>query len=285
MRQSVSAFAGVEMLLLEQIRSAGSFEAVRHIDVPTDQIEDSLAAATLSLALLGRAQVWADVAESPRKGAALRAGRVVLSDSVEPLTFDEAVAFFRDKTSLSPEAFYALSEAARVKAFTVAVGSEDTIIAAIRDLVESALAEGMSLRDFQQRAAAVLDHAGVSMATPWYWETVYRTNLATSYHVGRWQQMTDPAVTAVRPYIRYLSARLPTSRPSHVEKHGLIYPQDHPFWDEWFPLSGFNCRCTTQSVSEANLARYGWHVSDSMDFQYPHADRGFGVNPGKVEVI
>lgn len=282
---SAPAFAQVEKSLLEQIHSAGSFDAVRHVDVPTKMIEDALAKALLNLHLLGRAQVWQDV-ESPGKGGTLRAGQVVLGGlSVEPLPFDEAIAFFRRKTNLSPETFYALAEAARIKAFTVAVGTEEIIIESIRDLVDTALADGLSLRDFQLQAAEVLSRAGVAAAEPWYWETVYRTNLQTSYQVGRWQQMSDPEVQAERPYLRYVSARLPTSRPSHVEKHGLIYPQGHPFWDEFYPPCGFNCYCTTMTVSDSLLSRRGWKVSEKMNFQYPHADEGFGYNAGKIETM
>ena len=35
--------------------------------------------------------------------------------------------------------------------------------------------------------------------------------------------MTNPKVLVERPFLRYVSARLPTSRASHVEKHGLVY--------------------------------------------------------------
>jgi hypothetical protein len=282
---SSPAFTQVEQSLLEQIHSAGSFDAVRHVDVPTQSIEDALAKALLNLHLLGRAQVWNDV-ESPGKGGTLRAGQVVLGGlAVEPLPFDEAIDFFRKKTNLSPEAFYALTEAARIEAFTVAVGSEEVIVESIRDLVDTALADGLSLREFQSQANEVLANAGVAAATPWYWSTVYLTNLQTSYQVGRWQQINDPAVKAERPYLRYVSARLPTSRQSHVEKHGLVYPQDHPFWDEFYPPNGFNCYCTTMTVSNSLLSRRGWKVSEKMNFQYPHADEGFGYNAGKIEAM
>lgn len=283
---AVPAFQQVEDLLTEQIQSAGSFEAVRRIDVPTAAIEESLAQAILNLHLLGRAQVWTDVAERSRNEGALRASQAVLGGmSVEPLPFDEAIAFFRRKTNLSPDAFYALTEAARVKAFTVAVGTEETIVEAIRDLVDTALADGLTLREFQAAAADVLSRAGVSAASPWYWSLVYSNNLQQSYQVGRWQQMTDPAVKAERPYIRYVSARLPSSRPSHVEKHGLIFPQDHPFFDSWAPPSGHNCRCSTMSVSNSLLSRRGWTVSENPKFKYPDPDEGFDYNPGKVEAI
>lgn len=283
--QSSPAFTQVEKHLLEQIQSASSYDAVRHVDVPTVMLEKFLAKAILNLNLLGRAQVWTDV-ESPSKAGALRLGQVLGAGlSVEPLPFDEAIAFFRGKTNLSPEAFYALTEAARFKAFTVSVGTEETIVEAIREIVDMALAEGLSLREFQAQAASVLERAGVAAAEPWYWELVYVNNLQQSYQAGRWQQMTDPAVKAERPYIRYISARLPTSRPSHVEKHGLVYPQDHPFWSSWMPSNGHHCYCSTMSVSNSLLSRRGWTVSEKLNFKYPHPDEGFDYNPGMTEAV
>ena len=109
--------------------------------------------------------------------------------------------------------------------------------------------------------------------------------MATSYQVGRWQQMTDPDVVAERPYLRYVSALLPTSRPSHREKHGLVYPVEDPFWDEWYPPNGFNCRCTVMSVSESLLGRRGWQASSDHSFIYPSPDKGFGQNAGQNAAI
>src|SRR5262249_52020752 len=161
--------------------------------------------------------------------------------------------FFRDKIPLTPEKFSALEEAARHKAFTVIAGVEQTILESIRRLVEAALSEGLTVHEFQTQAAEALDRAGVSVRNAWYWETGYRTTLQTSYQGGRWKQMPAPSVRSRRPYLRYVSARIPTSRPSHVEKHGLIYPIDHPFWDTWYPPCGFSCLCNVVTVSMSVL--------------------------------
>ena len=40
--------------------------------------------------------------------------------TLEPLPFEEAIAFFRDKLVLSDDEFFALADAARARAFTVA---------------------------------------------------------------------------------------------------------------------------------------------------------------------
>lgn len=110
---------------------------------------------------------------------------------------------------------------------------------------------------------------------------------AVLYSAERWKQMTDPDVVTARPYLRYVSACLPDSRPSHVEKHGLIYPVNHPFWNEWMPPNGFACLCSVTSVSLSLLARRkgnpDWRMGIPIEqFKWPLPDEGFRFNPGKL---
>lgn len=238
-----------------------------------------MAAALFNVHLLGRSQVYADV--HPR----LAAAAIDITTSFEPLPFDQAIEFFRNKISVSPERFQTLSAAAKTKAFTIAEGANAQARDSIKELLDRSLSEGMTLKEFQNNAAEALDSAGLSARSPWYWETVYRTNMQTSYQAGRWQQITDPEVQAVRPYLRYVSALLPTTRPSHREKHGLVFRADDEFWNSWYPPNGFNCYCTVQTVSESLLDRRGWTVSSDKSFVYPNPDPGFGVNAGKMESI
>jgi len=88
------------------------------------------------------------------------------------------------------------------------------------------------------------------------------------YAAERWQQMTDPDVARSRPYLRYVCACLPDSRPGHLEKHGLVFPIDHHFWDVWYPLNGLGCMCTVMSVSENLLKREGWRISENRRFEF-----------------
>jgi len=102
------------------------------------------------------------------------------------------------------------------------------------------------------------------------------------YVAERWQQMTDPDVARSRPYLRYVCACLPDSRPGHLEKHGLVFPIDHHFWDVWYPLNGLGCMCTVMSVSEDLLVRRGWRISENRRFEFSTPDEGFDFNIGKV---
>jgi len=281
---------------LDAIRSAKSEDDIRNLSVDLSPLASRLSPGFFNIHLLGRAQIWTDVQGTnvgaqfiaPSEGVINHAptnGRlaaVVLGEAdFEPLPFDEAIDYFRRKLNLTPAQFAALSDAARAKAFTVAAGSNVYVRSSINDLLGQALSDGLTLKDFQNQAADVLDSAGLSARNPWYWETVYRTNLQTSYQVGRWKQMTDPDVVKDRPFLRYVSALLPTSRPSHVEKHGAVYPVGDSFWDTFYPPNGFNCVCTVVSVSESLLSRRGWTLSTGKSWLYDAPDEGFAGNAGK----
>ena len=124
--------------------------------------------------------------------------------------------------------------------------ARDIVIESSRAILDGALAEGLTLREFQAQADQVLARASVDAGWPWYWETVYRTNLQSSYQVGRFKQMAYPEVLAEPPFLRYVSARLPASRASHVEKHGLVYAASAlgrlvPAQRVQLPLHGHEC--------------------------------------------
>jgi len=311
MEAASPAFDNLADNLSARIRSAGSEDSIRSLDFDITAIEESLAISIFNVHLLGRAQVSAEVqggivardrdslleTNTPAIGTRQQAtgrgraratstnndpllAKLVLESGFEPLPFDEAIEFFSNKVSLTKGQFDDLADAARAQAFTVASGASNQVRESIQGMLTDALAEGITLPEFTAGANEILDRAGVSAATPWYWETVYRTNLQTSYQVGRWKQLTDPDVKAARPFLRYISARLPSSRPSHVEKHDLVFPVDDPFWSKWYPLNGFRCQCTVQTLSESLMNRRGLSVSTRRSFLYPEPDEGFRSNPG-----
>lgn len=306
-QDSAPLFRDLEAELLDQLKSAASYEELANMPLNFAALAPVLALAIFNISLVGRAQVYttaqsdslavitAGKLESWEASRPDRSGvqasqlpsfqAIVLSEDFEPLPFEEAIRFFSDKTSLTPAEFAVLERAAQAKAFTIADGARTVVREQIQGMLQRALTDGVTLSEFQRDAATVLQKLGMSARTPWYWQTVYRTNLQTSYQVGRWQQMTHPDLRDLRPYLRYVSARLPSTRPSHLEKHGLIYPIDHRFWKVWYPPNGFNCWCSATSVSDALLARRGWEVSERDDFTFPDPDEGFDTNPALSEDI
>lgn len=161
------------------------------------------------------------------------------------LPFEEALQAFLEKRIISPDEFRLLSDDARQRAFTATRLASEGLIRRARTLIERTLRDGGTLRDFARALRAEEISLGVTESDPYYVETVYRTNVASSYGAGRYRQVRSPAVRAARPYVEYRTARDDRVRASHAALHGLVFRQDDPDWTRFAPPNGFNCRCVT----------------------------------------
>lgn len=196
------------------------------------------------------------------------------------IPFEEALKFIRTKIPMTEAEFYALVKEARTKAFSVSGMASLDALKDIRDSLADAIKKGMTLSEWKKDVSTILKHWGID---GWRAETIYRTNLQTAYQVGRYEQMTDPDVLEMRPYWRYVAVMDAATRPEHAVMHGKVFPADDPIWDIWYPPNGFNCRCTVQTLSEAELKREGYKVSKGSLIK-ARPDEGWDYNPGKREI-
>ncbi|ABB40168.1 phage head morphogenesis protein, SPP1 gp7 family [Oleidesulfovibrio alaskensis G20] len=181
--------------------------------------------------------------------------------TVEPVALPpkEALAYWQDKVSVTPEVFKNLSGQARARAFAVSGLSRQDQIAAVQQAVHEAMANGETLKDFKGRMDAVLEGARLPR---WRLENIYRTNVQSAYMAGRYAQMQR--TTALRPYWRYVAVADKRTRPDHLALHGLVYPHDHKFWSTYYPPNGFACRCTVQTLSERQAKQSGVEIQKDM---------------------
>lgn len=52
----------------------------------------------------------------------------------------------------------------------------------------------------------------------------------------------------VYPNLEYLPSRSAIKRPEHEILYGTIKPVDDPFWSQYYPPNGWNCKCRVQST-------------------------------------
>lgn len=90
-----------------------------------------------------------------------------------------------------------------------------------------------------------------------YAETVYRTNLTTSYVEGRFQEANEPAIAKVIGGMLYSALLDPVTRVNHRAANGFIAATNDPIWKKLKPPLGFNCRCTVAMVDKFTLDEYG----------------------------
>jgi SPP1 gp7 family putative phage head morphogenesis protein len=169
--------------------------------------------------------------------------------------FAEAVDFFLAKGIMTRAEFDKLAAAEKVKAFTAAYVHAADDLQVVYEAVLSALEKGTPLRDFVKATEDILTR-------PWHRETVFRTNVLSSYGAGHWEQAQD--TRSMRPFARYSAVMDGRTRPRHAVLHGLVYPLDHPFWQTYWPPWDYNCRCAAITLSQGEIDREGLKVSQGM---------------------
>ena len=103
----------------------------------------------------------------------------------------------------------------------------------------------------------------------------------------RWEQEGD------RYNLQYRTAQDDRVRVSHAELAGITLPVSDPFWNDYLPPNGWNCRCTTVQV---NTGKYpesnskssqdkGERATTEIDSKGHNRSAMFRFNPGKQKVI
>jgi hypothetical protein len=197
--------------------------------------------------------------------------------NAEQLPFSEAITYLADKTNLDTDTWIEGQGLIQQVAFTVA-GAKGQILQDIRDAVDAAINEGISIADFakqfDQIADSYVDNWQLKGDRAWRSQLIYDQNMRQAYGAGRYTQLTDPDTLKRRPFWiwRHGDSRVP--RPTHLAMNNKVFPADSL---NCFPPCGFSCRCQVFSLSQRDIDREGLTVED-VNFE---ADPGFNYLPGK----
>ena len=176
------------------------------------------------------------------------------------MTFEEAVAYFKERVPVTASRFYQIAAEYRALAFTVSGYTKAQVLKKFYDELLAALEEGNSLAEFRENMNDFLEAEGYEGITPYQAENIFRTNVQTAYNVGHYKRMTEPGVKALRPYWQYDAVNDSKTRPSHLAMDGRVFMADDPIWDTWFPPNGFKCRCTVKTLSKRQMEQRGLTV-------------------------
>lgn len=215
------------------------------------------------------------------------------------LPFAEQADFLRQKIALPSERWDDIRKSAHDRAFIVAGAMKADLVADLHDAVASAIEGGKSIEWFRQNFDAIVARHGWTGWTgegsrggyAWRTRVIYQTNMATSYAAGRWAQLNDPDLVALRPYWRYRHADgVLHPRPLHLAWNGRILPRDHEFWRTHFPPNGWGCHCSVSAASAADYAAAqrgglaeppaGWGEISPKTGAPAGIDKGFDYAPG-----
>ncbi len=179
-----------------------------------------------------------------------------------------------------------LEKKMRFRAFTMAKLGEVNVIETVKNQLVKAMESGEGFAASFDTVKEIAKASGKTL-TPFYWETVFRTNVQGAYVAGKLLQYQKFPPAAYRLLV------IEDVRTSDICRHlltqsgyGVVMPVDHPFWTtHGFPPYHMNCRTGISAVYDSQIGRYGNNVENrSMkSFSKFKVQDGFGGNPIEKE--
>jgi hypothetical protein len=199
--------------------------------------------------------------------------------------WSDQVEFFRNKLALPAEAWDDIRREANDRAFFVAGVQKADLLEDFAGVIDRVLSEGKSIGWFRQQFDRMVQEHGWDYKGERNWRTrvIYQTNVQTSYHAGRYAQLTDPELLSVMPLWVYHHGHPVTPRPEHLSWNGMALPATDPWWQTHYTPNGFGCTCWVSATNARQAERKGYRVLD----QAPDEGTYDYVNPktGEITVL
>lgn len=194
------------------------------------------------------------------------------TESFFGLPFEDALKYFTEREVMTPEEFYALQGRFRAGGFTAARLTSEAMRTRAQQVIEQLLRGQYSIAEASQilLGEAILDEAergaiptlGLTAESSAAVETIVRTNAATAYGQGRWQAMSSPTIQALRPYMQLLCVSDTRTRENHRVLDGKVFRIDSAEAAYYATPLGFNCRCSSRTLSDAQMTRFNGVLSE-----------------------
>lgn len=209
----------------------------------------------------------------------------------------EAITYFESKGYAIGFNWYDVETQAHAKAFTVAGVLKLDVLQDIRQALTETLHNGGTQADFERRLIPLLEQKGWlgkglvadqdtgelhgKRLTPRRLETIFQTNMQSSYMAGRYKQQIEN--TDDRPYWERVGIMDNHIRPAHAALNGFIARFDDPIWQTIYPPDGYRCRCRVRARSAADVERLGLMVQ-STEHTRVDVEQEYGV-PGETRTV
>lgn len=92
----------------------------------------------------------------------------------------------------------------------------------------------------------------------WYLQAEYNFTLSSASMAAKWKQWWDDE-DRDRYLLQYRTVGDRRVREAHRMLHNVTLPITSPFWDEYFPPNGWNCRCTVARVRKGKYPQSDEH--------------------------
>jgi hypothetical protein len=206
-------------------------------------------------------------------------------DGLRRLRPEDVLSFFRAKGLAPPDArfdFRDVWQNGHATQFVVAKAMQTEVLEVIRAELDEALANGGTVRTFMDRLEPELKRLGwwgrgtqrdpltgemknVQLGSPRRLELIFNANMRSAHAAGKWARIER--VKDAFPFLRYVQIQRATKREDHALYHDLVLPVDDPAWERIYPPNGWNCGCTVQQLSQAQLDRRGLSVREGFGIE------------------
>lgn len=195
----------------------------------------------------------------------------------EPLLNEVTIKALLNKIPLTSAEFDTLESRYKNQAFVISRLTTARTIRRVQENLAVHLKGGGGFGEWRDGLDELFASLGMEPQNSHYIENVYRTNVASAYNRGRWDQVQAHLnLIAILEYHAVLDAR---TRPHHRAMNGTKAPPDAQIWIEWYPPNGYKCRCKVVAITKYAAQRYGLRA----DIVYPDVkpDPGFEYNPSQ----
>lgn len=194
---------------------------------------------------------------------------------------EQAVKFLKSKGIKVTGNWQERVAAIRKHCFTVAKASSTDVLQMFLDELVKAIDEGTTAATFKKEIKIKLEEAGFSKNSEgkaWHLDTIYRTNLQSSYMAGRYAEQQE--VIEEFPYMKFIAVQDDRTTDLCNALNGRVVRANDSFWDTSYPPLHYNCRSRVIAVDEDYLEKHKLRVSDGekLGAKYKPAP-GFDNNP------
>lgn len=249
--------------------------------IKTDEFIERMERAYFIIQLHGSHSV--DVALPEEKNYFNKEDNLKLKDLVFALDKEpeEIVDYFKSKGVKISKDWKDTFKLVQNHIFTVSGAMKMDILIDFKDMIEKAIAEGLSQSDFKKQLRERFEEKGwlsktenKKLVESFRLDTIYRTNLQSAFMDGRWAGHNLNIDLA--PYVINSSVldRSTTKNCKALDKK-VFRIDDKYFSQHLRPPGHYNCRRITVSLTEQLVKKRGYILSKGVDFAMNKNEQGF----------
>lgn len=192
---------------------------------------------------------------------------------------DDAIRYLEQKFPQASWAYTDLLDDAHDRAFVVAKMMDVDLASTVQRSIIDAMQNGTGYKAWKKDIDKVLAKSGwydgqinvdsqgnavkITTGGTHRLETIYKTNVAAAYEAGRQKVIFNGRENDPFPFVKYSAIMDSRTRPTHRAMDGTVMKKSDPAWDAISPPNGYRCRCTIVELTQGQVDRYGYKVTES----------------------